>query len=72
MCEVGRCRRDKLEPVFADLIAKDINPIFGGRIMEGRFQGSSINERVKEALRGAERDGRHKSAADAEAARRRA
>ena len=29
MCEVGRCRRDKLEPVFADLIAKDIDPIFG-------------------------------------------
>ena len=72
MFEVDRCRRDKFEPVFAELISKDVDPIFGGRIMEGRFQGGSIDERVKAAIRGAERDSRHKSAADAEASRRRA
>jgi len=72
MFEVDRCHRDKYEPVFTELIVKNVDPIFGGRIVEGRFQGGTIEERVKSAIRGADRDSRHKSAAEAEAARRRA
>jgi hypothetical protein len=70
MADARKCAQRLWCKEAADIISAGIDPIFGTKLLAGRFQDGSLEQKAQEAWHYAEQDGKCRSAEEAKANRR--
>ena len=70
MADARKCAQRLWCREAADIINAGIDPIFGTKLLAGRFQDGSSEQKAQEAWQNAEQDGKCRSAEEAKANRR--